>query len=178
MAISFISLPCPICDGCGGVDIAPGMEDVHVMRVSGTQITSVVNVCEMYTLFQYDVTVKLTNTGFDDVDGWLKMVLRDYSKGTMLDRQYVTVCVPAETTIDVNFKIWFRTGFDVPITIEVHAESVTESIPDDVCSGTGRLPLNMWLMVSHLRGTLMEASREHQEFIPPAPFFPNDSWAE
>jgi len=177
---SFINLPCPICGGSGEVEISPGIENVHVMRVQGSEITSVKNVCEMYTIFQYEMNIRLTNIGFEDVDGWLKLVLRDYSKGAMLDRQYVAVRIPAETTTEVSFNVWFRTGFEIPITIEVHAETVTDNVSDDVCKGSGRLPLNLWLMASNLRGALGEAAHKQQEFIPPAPFFPADggSWAE
>jgi hypothetical protein len=180
MVMSFIKLPCPICNGSGEVGITPGMENVHVMYTSGYQVTSVKNVCEMYTLFQYEMTVRLTNTDFKDVDGWLKLVLRDYSKGVMLDRQYVAVHIPAESTTEVNFRIWFRTGFEIPITIEVHTETVTDNIPDDVCGGSGRLPLNMWLMASKLKNALSEVSQQQHEFVLPAPFFPADggSWAE
>ncbi len=180
IVLSLIHVTCPICDGTGAVSVAPGMENVHIMQVDGSQITAVQNICEMFTLFQYDVTVRLTNTSFEKVDGWLKLVLRDYSKGIMLDRQYVAVHIPAEATADIGFKVWFRTGIDVPITIEVHAEQVTDNVPDDVCNGSGKLPLNMWLVVNNLKGTLKEISRENQEFTPPAPFFPADggSWAE
>jgi len=110
----------------------------------------------------------------------LKLILRDYAKGTMLDRQYVSVHIPAEATADINFKVWFRTGIDVPTTIDAHAEKVTDNVPDDVCDGKGKLPLNMWLVVDRLKGTLKEISREQQDFTPPAPFFPADggSWAE
>jgi len=62
LGVSLISLPCPICNGTGEVCVVPGMEEIHIMRVSGTQVTTVMNVCEMYTLFQYEMTVKVTNT--------------------------------------------------------------------------------------------------------------------
>ncbi|MCL2149893.1 MAG: hypothetical protein FWH51_03040 [Dehalococcoidia bacterium] len=176
--MSLINLPCPICGGCGEVGITPGIENVHVMRVSGSQVTSVANVCEMSTVFQYEMDVRLTNTGFEDVDGWLKLVLRDFTQGAMLDRQYVNVRIPAETTVDFNFRVWFRTGFEIPLTIEVHVEPVTDTITDEVCGGNGRLPFNMWLMANNLKDTLNEKSQKQQEFIPPAPFFPLDSWAE
>lgn len=178
LAASIIDMPCPICDGCGEVGITPGMEQVYVMRVEGSQVTSVKNVCEMYTVFQYEMTVRLSNTGFEEADGWLKLVLRDYVKGAMLDRQYVAVQVPAEATADVSFNVWFRTGFEIPITIEVHAEVVTDNIPCDVCSGSGQLPLNMWLMAGSLKGALSDVTHNQHEFTPPAPYFPNDSWAE
>jgi len=180
VVMSFISLPCPICDGSGEVGVTPGIENVHVVRSTGSQVTSIKNVCEMYTLFQYEMTVRLTNTGFEDVDGWLKLVLRDFTKGAMLDRQYVYVFVPAESTTEIEFKVWFRTGFEIPITIEVHAETVTDNIPDEVCGGRGRLPLNLWLMANNLKETLNDVTHRHYEFIPPAPFFPADggSWAE
>ena len=179
-ALSLIQVPCPVCDGTGVVDITPGMENVHVMQVDGEQRAAIQNICEMYTLFQYDVTVRLTNSSYQDVDGWLKLVLRDYTKGTILDRQYVTVSIPAMSTADASFKAWFKTGIDVPATIEVHAEPVIDSIPDDACNGTGRLPLNVYLVVNNLKGSLKEVAREGQEFTPPAPFYPADggSWAE
>jgi hypothetical protein len=180
LAVSLVQVVCPICDGKGIVDITPGMEKVHIMQVTGEQRLSVQNVCEMYTLFQYDVTVRLTNSGHEDVDGWLKLVLRDYSKSNMLDRQYVQVSVAALSTVDASFQTWFRTGIDVPITIEVNAEPVVDTIPDDACNGTGKLPFNLWLVVNSLQGTSLEVSREGQEFTPPAPFFPSEggSWAE
>ena len=178
LAVSLINLPCPVCDGNGGVDIVPGMENVHVMRVDYYQVTSIKNVCEMYTVFQYDMTVRLTNTGFEDVDGWLKLVLRDYTKGSMLDRQYVAVHVSAEATTEAFFRVWFRTAFEIPDTIEIHVESMTDDIQCDICDGKGHLPLNTWPMANTLKGALSEVSQKHHEFTPPAPFFPNDSWAE
>ncbi len=157
-----------------------GMENVHVMWATGSQITSVKNVCDMYTIFQYEMTAVLTNTGFEDVDGWLKLVLRDYTVGVMLDRQYVAVHVPADATTEISFNVWFRTGFEIPYTIEVHVETVNDNVLDEVCNGSGRLPLNMWLMASNLKGALNNVSQKHREFIPPAPFFHPDGadWAE
>ena len=180
LAVSLVQMQCPICNGSGVVDITPGMEKVHIMQITSDQRLSVQNICEMYTLFQYDVTVRLTNSGHTDVNGWLKVVLRDYSTSRMLDRQYVTVDVAAQSTVDANFKVWFRTGIDVPITIEVNAEPVVDNIPDDACNGTGKMPYNLWLIVSKLKGNLLEVSRQDQEFTPPAPFFPDQggSWAE
>ena len=179
-AVSLIQMPCPICNGTGEVNVSADMENVHIMQVTGNQITAVQNICEMFTLFQYDLTIRLTNTSIEDVDGWLKLILRDYSLGEMLDRQYVTVKVPAEATVDVNYKVWFRTGLDVPQSIEAHAEQVIENITDDVCDGTGKLPFNMWLLVNNLKGHLKEISQEGQDFVPPAPFFPDEggSWSE
>lgn len=178
--LSLISRPCPICDGTGEVDILPGMENVHILNVTGDQVTTVQNVCEMFTLFQYNVTIRLTNTSHENIDGWLKLVLRDYSNSTMLDRQYVKVLVPAEVTSDVYFNVWFRSGLDVPTTIEVHAEQVTDKIIDEACNGTGRLPLNMWFLVDSLKGKIQEVSRDDQGYIPPAPFYPSDggAWSE
>jgi hypothetical protein len=180
VAVSLVQVTCPICQGSGVVSILPGMENIHIMQVDGEQRVAVQNICEMYTLFQYDVTVRLTNSSYEDVDGWLKLVLRDYSKGTMLDRQYVAVSIPALSTVDASFKAWFRTGVDVPATIEVHAEPVIDNIADDACNGTGKLPLNLWLVVNSLKGSLQEVAREDQEFNPPAPFYPAEggSWAE
>jgi len=180
IGVSLVQMPCPICDGSGHVSVMPGMENVHIMNVEGSQITAVQNICEMFTLFQYDMSVKVTNTSHEEVHGWLKLVLRDYAKGAMLDRQYVSVHVPAEATADISFKVWFRTGIDVPLTIDAHAEQVTDDIQDDVCNGTGRLPLNMWLVVDKLKGTLQEISRDSHDFTPPAPFYPADggSWSE
>lgn len=179
-ALSLISRPCPICNGTGEVDILPGMENVHILSVTGDQITTVQNVCEMYTLFQYNMTVRLTNTSHENIDGWLKLVLRDYSNGTMLDRQYVQVSIPAEATSDAHFNVWFRSGLFVPITIEVHAEQVTDKIADEACGGSGKLPLNKWFLVNSLKGKIQEVSSDDQGYIPPAPFFPSDggSWSE
>lgn len=178
IATSLIQMPCPICEGTGKVSIMPGAEEVDIIEIDSRPVTQVVNICEMWILFQYDVTIRLSNAGLEDLDVWLKLVLRDYSKGRVLDTQYVTVHIPAQAIAEVDLKVWFRTGVDVPTTTEIYAETVTDSVPDNVCTGRGVLPFNLWLLVSSLQAEFEKTSPTYQDFSPPPPFYPPADWAE
>jgi hypothetical protein len=109
------------------------------------------------------------------------MVLRDYSKGAIMDIQYLFVSVPSQSLIESAYVIYFGTALDVPGKTEVYAEVVTGEIEDQTCEATGRLPLNTAFLVNRLTDVFEEKARIVQEYKPPI-YYPPDTegggWAE
>ncbi|MFC1847065.1 hypothetical protein ACFLYS_03305 [Chloroflexota bacterium] len=169
---SIVQVDCPICDGTGNLSISPGMENVKVREIDSEQNYFWTDICSAYITYQYRVTLSLVNEGTEDVTGWIKFVLRDYSEGSMIDRQYAMVSIPTESNMEATFKVWFQSGLDVPSDTEVFAEPVIDALPDDTCNGTGELSLNSWLMVNVLKDSFEEVVTSELEFEPPPPYFP------
>lgn len=169
---SVIQVDCPVCDGYGSLPTSPGMENVKVKEIDSEQKYLLRDICAAYITYQYRVTLSLVNEGSEEVTGWLKFVLRDYSEGSMIDRQYAMVTIPGESNMESTFKVWFQTGLDVPLDTEVYAEPVLDALSDDTCNGTGKLSLNTWLMVQALKDSFEEIAVSELEFEPPPPYFP------
>ena len=169
---SVVQVDCPVCDGVGSLPITPGMKNVTVQEIETEQNYFWTDICSSYITYQYEVTLSLVNEGSDEVTGWIKFILRDYSEGSMIDRQYTIVTIPAETNMEATFKVWFQSGEDVPSDTEVYAEPVTDAIEDDTCNGTGKLSLNSWLMVNVLKDSFEKIATSELQFEPPPPYFP------
>ena len=164
---AFIQVPCPICDGVGSVSTAVGMENVSVSNLKYDQRYLNMDFCMGYTLYQYAVSIDLTNSGTEDATGWIKLVLKDIYKGNVLDIKYVNVEVPKQQTITGSFSVFFQTSYDIPPAVTVDAGVEYGGVDCLTCSGSGKLPLNVWLMAKLLKSSLMQITQVTQEFKPP-----------
>lgn len=170
---SLVYAECPICHGTGYMSASEGMEHVTVTSVHAIERQGIRDICEMFTLLLYEVDIAVNNEQIEDVEnGWVRVILRDYSEARVLDVKYLPVFIPGQSHANISFRVWFRTGLDLPPTTEVRVEPVLYDIPDATCEGTGKLPLNLWLFANGLKTSFEELSREDREFRPPAPYFP------
>jgi hypothetical protein len=88
----------------------------------------------------------------------------------------VVVEVPEQQALDLSFNIWFMVGATEPQRYEVKAMILDGQVPCVVCGGTGKVPLNSWLMDNALKNTFQELGRETRPFfVPPMQFvYPDD----
>ncbi len=171
---ALIQVDDPICDGTGVLSSSPGMENVRLTNTESYEAFALREICDAYFVYTYDVTLALVNDGPDEVQGWVKLMLRDFTEGTVMGMQYIVVEIPGETSIDVTYPVWFVTAPVVAKVSEVHAEVVTGDIPDESCDGTGKISLNSWLLVNGFKNKFQEAARALKDFKPPV-FFPSET---
>lgn len=177
---SLVKAECPVCEGDGCMSVMLGIENVELLNVESEETYVSRQYCEMYILYKYDIMLSLKNNGPDEVEGWIKIILREFGKGKVMDIKYVTIELPGEATIDVTYVVWFQSGLDAPLLTEVHAELETGEIPDETCSGTGKVPLNSWLLINNLKENIQEVARVTKEFKPPVYYGPelDPDWDE
>jgi len=156
--------------GTGFINSTPGMERISILEIN-SQVQKVQrDACTAYTVYRYDVTLRLLNDGAENGAGWLKMLLVDTTKEeghNIIDTQYVQVDVPAQTVVNNAYKVVFGSGLDQPGRTEVRAEVVVGSVPDSICNGTGRIALNTWPFVNGLKAHFIETVRTTELYTPP-----------
>lgn len=167
MVTALVSVDCPICDGLGHMASLPAMEDVHIIEAKSEEIYVTRDACSVYMVYRYDVILSLVNEGQEDGQGWLKMTLKDNLAGLVVDTQYVAIDIPKQTVLDVTYSVWFGTGLDLPGRTEVEVEVVVGEVPDLVCNGTGRIPLNTLFFVRGLKDTFNRIVKVEQRYHPP-----------
>ena len=167
LVTTLIHVPCPVCEGKGTVSTSVGMDNVFLFGLQSNQVYSNPDFCMGYTLYQYQIHLTLTNNGTEAAKGWLKLVLKGTYKGNTLDIKYVPVEVPAGATVANSFNAWFTTSYDVPQDIYVDAVVEYGGVKDLTCSGTGKLPLNVWFMAKAIKSSLLRVIKVEQEFKPP-----------
>ena len=170
-----IQVECPVCEGSGYVSGAPGMENVDIIKTEGSEkfVSRDMNMCGMYVMYLYDITLSVANNGEEDTWGYVKLTLIDLKQGKVVDSQYVIIEIPADTALDVSFTVWFQSKEDVRILRdEVRGEVVTDEVPDITCDGTGKIPLNSWFVANSLKDSLIELGRESVYYEPPPEFDP------
>ena len=168
-----IQMDCPVCDGTGYVLGAPGMEDVSLVDIDYDQryVNRDMNMCGMFVMYLYDVTLSVVNKGLEDTWGYVKLTLVDLVEGQVVGSEYVILAVPGNTSLDVSFVVWFRSLEDFYLLRDkVTAEIVLDEVSDMTCSGKGRLALNTWLVVIVLEDSLVELGREQAQYYPPPDF--------
>lgn len=177
-----IQTECPVCEGSGYVSGAPGMENVVIIKTEGYQryVNRDMNMCGMYVMYLYDVQLSVVNKGAEDTWGYVKLTLIDLKQGKVVDNQYVILEVPAATSLDVSFTVWFLSEEDIMLLRdEVRGEIVIDEVPDITCNGKGRLPLNSWLVANGLKDTFIELGRESVHYEPPPEFDPGtEQWIQ
>jgi hypothetical protein len=150
------------------------MENVKILDYSTRAVQTTPDACGLYLLYKYDVPISLLNESSDDAQGWLKMVLRDTFTDNIVDEQYVAVEMAGLTTLDTKYTVWFGSAVGVNSGIietsgqlEVDVEVVVGDVPDLVCNGTGKVPLNTVFFVNGLSDTFADIVRTEQTYNPP-----------
>jgi hypothetical protein len=150
------------------------MEDVKIVDYSTRAIQTTPDACGLYLLYKYDVPISLVNESTEDAQGWLKMVLTDTLMDRMIDEQFVEIEIAGLTALDTKYTVWFgsslgtNTGIiETSGQLEVKVEVVIGDIPDLVCNGTGKIPLNTLFFVNGLKDTFSSIVRDEQTYHPP-----------
>jgi len=164
---TLVKVDCPICDGHGLVNSTPSMEKVQIIESEGKELYVTRTACGPFIVYQYDVMVSLLNEGSDEAEGWLRMIHKDMLKDKVLDTQYVAVSIPGETLLDMTYTVWFGAGYEAPGRTEVCVEVIVGEVPDLVCNGTGKIPLNTLFLTNWLKDSFDEIVRVEQEYKPP-----------
>jgi hypothetical protein len=167
LTTAMIKVPCPVCEGKGTVSNT-GMDMVRVINVASTvQDMYIMDTCLNYRIYEVDVTVTLQNDNHrHGARGFLRLALIDETLGKMLDDQIVVADVPAESRVETSYSVYFLTLIDDPVSSRVGAGVLTGEVPDQVCGGTGRIPLNSWLFYNATLEQLIEIQRIEANFEP------------
>ena len=178
LASSFIKVPCPVCQATGDVSNT-GMYLVTVENLEATTGGVYLAWCGMYRVYITDISVELLNSSSKDVNGYLSLVLFDYTTGHVLDNQYVVVNIPAHKQINAIYNVYFQVNVDDPDTVKVDARPVIETVPDKACNGTGVVSMNTWPLWEAVKESIIEAQQEtitEPSFIPI--FLPPEDWED
>jgi hypothetical protein len=164
---AIINVDCPVCGGDGFISGMPAMENVKLVRIESTEIDTVRDACSSFLMYNYDVKVSLTNEDKDTAVGFMKMILLDFTEGKVLNTQYTVVEIPGESSLDIEYNIWFETGLDEKLKTVVNATILTGDAPDITCNATGRIPLNTLPLVGQLKNSFQEVARAERPFSSP-----------
>ena len=174
-----IQAECPVCEGTGYVSGAPGMENVVIIKTESTQkyASRDMSMCDLYVMYLYDVILSVVNKGEDDTWGYVRLSLVDQVRGEVIDRQYVILRIPGNTSLDVSYTIWFQSEDDTVMYLtKVDAVPVIDEVEDITCNGSGKLPLNSWLVANGLKDNFKELGREQVYYQPPPILDPDEQW--
>ena len=171
---SIARVDCPVCNGTGYLEAMPAMENVEITNTVSEELYKTTEICSAYIVYKYNLTLELKNNGIDDATGFVKMVLRDYTEGVVMDIQYLSISVPGQTATEATYVIYFGTALDVSGRTEIYAEVVTGKIEDQTCEATGKLSLNTAFLVNRLPDVFKEKARTAQEYKPPIYYPPDD----
>ena len=167
VATAIINVDCPVCNGQGFVLSTPGMDKVRITDIESEEKAIYRNACDMFLMYNYDITLSIENSGPDEAVGWIKMVLIDFVDGKPLDSQYTVVEILGEASVNLLYNVWFSTGLDEPRRTEVDAVVLTGEVPDVTCNGTGKVPLNSWPVINSLKNRIREMEEVEKPWAPP-----------
>ncbi len=176
---AMINVKCPICDGTGKMNATPGMEYVDIVS-SGNELKSIIiNGCDMYIMYQFTLSLKVSNSSLTEANGWIKTELMDMRNKRVLDKQYVPISVPPAINrdvpylMDIHYSIWYESTIDNEKYIDVLSEVLKEGIEDETCKGIGRIPLNTLPLVKAIDENLKKAGTIVVPYQPPAWYIPS-----
>lgn len=174
-----IQVECPVCEGTGYVSGAPGMENVVIIKTESIEkyASRDMAMCDMYVMYLYDVTLSVVNKGEDDTWGYIRLSLVDQVRGEVIDRQYVILRIPGNTSLDVSYTLWFQSEDDTVMYLtRVDAKPIIDEVEDTTCNGSGKLPLNSWLIANGLKANFKELGREKVHYQPPPILDPDEQY--
>jgi hypothetical protein len=176
---SFIRVECPICHGTGILNATPGMEYVTVLSKNSELKSVIVNGCDMYLMYEYQIGLKVQNSKLTSVSGWIKTKLWDIDTNILLDTKYVPLNVPSALNpdvpyvMDVFYTIWYQTTLEEEQHVEVQVEILKEDVPDATCGGSGKIRLNTFPLVRMLKESFQKAGNIEVPYQPPSWFVPS-----
>jgi hypothetical protein len=146
------------------------MEKVSIIETDSQEIKAQRDVCGIYIVFRYNVSVRLLNEGIEAASGWMKLTLIDTSKAEgqgLLDTQYVKIDVPAGSVSNDTYDVVFGSGLDRFGSTIVKPEIVVGNVSCVACNGSGEIPLNILPFVSGLKSYLDDRIQEISPYNPP-----------
>ncbi len=164
---SIIQITCPVCSGTGHMNSTPGMENVELTNPQSKEIGITRDVCGAYIVYIYDIILPLQNHNTYTVEGYVKLMLREYREARVMDVLYLPVRLLGETAMEITYRIGFTSGLAVEMQTKVEAEVMSGDFLDETCNGTGKLPLNAWVLARGLRDELREMSFTQNKLRPP-----------
>jgi len=173
---SLVNAECPVCQGDGLVSSAPGMDNVVVidfeskgpyamplMLMVPAGFVEDISVLKDYHI--YNVILTVVNNGPDDISGYVKFLLVDVTEDRVLLEGYRLLEIPGETSLDVPYTFLCKSTEDLSrLPTKFNAEVVTNDAPDVTCNGTGKTPLNSWLLVNVFKDSLLELGGEGVQY--------------
>ncbi len=180
LTTAMVKVDCPIDGGTGMVSSAPGMENVLITNSESQWKADArnLNSCSAYIMYLYDVTLTAVNKGDIDTWGYVRLTLVDLLSGEAVDTEYVVLEIPAQTSLDLSYTIWFQSKKDLRLLrSEVNTQVVIEDVPCLTSKGTGKIPLNSWPVVNALKDTFNELGRQQISYNPPLEWDPGgEQW--
>ena len=176
LVTAFIKVPCPVCDGTGTISTSVNMDHVFYSNLQTDLKFLNPDFCMGYTLYEYGVNVTLTNDGSEDATGWISLLLKGTLKGNGLDTRYVGVAVPAKKTVVDSFIVWFQTPYDATQDVYIDPGIDQGAVKCLTCSGTGKVPLNVWFMANGIKSSLARITKVETTFEPPP--VPQFAWGD
>ena len=173
LILSTITAKCPVCRGTGKLSSTPGMKDVEMVSSTYKEILISRDVCTTYIVYSYTITLTLKNNGADATTGYVKAILKGYAKGNVLDSQYLPVSIPGQSTVEEKYDIAFKAGLDQPEAAKVETQLESGDFDCKICSGSGKVALNSWLLARTLENSYRSISLIEHEYTP-APYLPPD----
>lgn len=172
---ALVNVDCPVCGGDGLVSSGWNMEQVRIVDIYSEEKSIIQPTCDFFLMYEYDVTLTLSNDSIEEAVGWIKLVLVDFKDGKPLGVQFTVVEIPGQTTLDISYNLWFSTLLDAPLRTEVQVEVITGEIEDATCNGTGKVSLNSWPLVKNLESKMEELARVERPFAPPMQWYDDEN---
>jgi hypothetical protein len=176
LATAYIEVPCPVCQATGDIENS-NMAWVSINDIKATSGGVYLAFCGVYRIYITDISLTLFNNSERDANGYLSLILLDYTTGRVLDNQYVVVNVPARKQVNAVYNIFFQTNVDDPQTVKVAAKAVSSKIADKACNGTGYVKMNSWPLYVVMKDKITQA--QQVSVVEPVfqPFFlPPEDW--
>jgi hypothetical protein len=174
LATALIQVKCPECGGTGYIS-STGMQDVSVLRlVYSTAINPIVG-CNNYLAYSTNVNMTVLNSGTTDANGYITLVLQDFTTSKVIATQDVTVAVSASSQAEYVFDVIFRVYIENPPITKVVAQVENSDVACKSCNGTGKIPLNSWPFVNAMKDTLKASQRIETPWQPPIWIEPIDN---
>ena len=174
LAFSSITAKCPVCSGTGRLSSTPGMQYVQLISSDFKELQVSRDVCTSYIVYSYTITLTLKNDSNTHTNGYAKATLKTYSKGSILDSQYLPVNIPKQSTIEEKYDIAFRaSGLDQPEAAKVEVQLESGDFSCKICSGSGKVSINSWLLAKTLQNSYRELSVVEHQYTPAA-YLPPD----
>jgi hypothetical protein len=172
---ALIQKDCPVCNGSGLVDTMPEMDNVDLISMTAVQILLTSDACTMYVMTKFRMDMRLFNNGEKDAEGWLEMKLYEKNTDKLLCTQYSSVFVPGDSISDVTTVVAFGfPSFDIPEHVRVEVDVLKGDVDCMICSGSGRIALNMYPLINVYEDRLNYLIANEQQFEPP----PVEDWRD
>jgi len=168
LATAIFRIDCPVCFGKGSVEGAKNMDTVRIVAVEPRILDSLQDACTGYIVTKARPHITAFNMGFEDSEGWLTVMLVNTDSGEILAEQYLPIAISTETTVVLDSLVIFAFySADIPPKhLDLKIETLTGSVPDTTCNGSGKVGLNSYFLASAFRSKLMTEIRSEYDFGP------------